>query len=147
MLRARIGDDAWWRGISSYYRKYRNATATTDDLRREMEAACECDLATYFNYWLYTGSVVKLDGGWRYDAASGQAKIELARSGHVDGSPDMSLEAAIYYADSPVPDVVSIPIDRRGGRLDVDVRAKPVRVLLDPNTRLLAEWTFEEREL
>src|SRR6056297_898474 len=145
MLRTRIGDDRWRRGIRNYYRKYRNATASTDDFRREMEWACGCDLQQYFNYWLRTGSRVILDGGWHYEADANRAHIALKRSGHSAGSPDMTLQAAVYYADSPVPDIVSIPRDGRGGSIRIAARPKPPSMLLDPNTRLLAAWTFAER--
>lgn len=144
MLRTRVGDDRWWRGIQSYYRKHRNSTATTWDFRREMELACECDLRRYFDYWLYTGSSITLDGGWHYEADANRVHIELERSGHTADSPDMTLEAAVYYADSPVPDIVSIPLDESGGSATIDARSKPVNILLDPNTLLLAAWTFTE---
>ena len=101
---------------------------------------------TTFVYWLHSGSTVYLDGGWHYDASEKAVRIELERSGHVDGSPDMAIEAALYYPDSPVPDVVSIPLDERGGTVSIDSEQKPARILLDPNTRLLAKWTFGERE-
>lgn len=145
MLRMQIGDDSWWRGIQNYYRKYRNSTATTGDFLREMQDACGCDLNTYFDYWLSTGSRVILDGDWSYDADAKSVRIELARSGHTDGSPGMTLQAAIYYPDSPVPDIVSMPLDAQGVATSFDARSRPVRIMLDPNTRLLAQWTFAER--
>lgn len=145
MLRDRIGDDKWWRGIQSYYRKYRNATATSGDFRHEMELACACSLQGFFDYWLYTGSTVILDASWHYDADASRVNIALERSGHTTGSPDMTLQAAIYYADSPVPDIVSIPLDENGGAVTIDARSKPIHILLDPNTRLLAAWTFTEQ--
>ncbi len=143
MLRMLVGDDVWWRGIQDYYRKYRNSTATTEDFQRVMETACGCELGDYFDYWLRTGSVVTLDGGWRY--SNGKVRIDLERRGHVDGTPELTLEAAVYFADSPVPDIVSMPLTAEGASLEVDVPTEPVRILLDPNTRLLAEWTFDER--
>ncbi|MFK7830792.1 MAG: M1 family metallopeptidase [Congregibacter sp.] len=145
MLRMHIGDDQWWRGIRNYYRKYRNSTVRTDDFRREMEQACACALGNYFNYWLYTGSNVVLNGSWHYDATAGSVRIDLDRSGHTESSPSLALEAAVYYADSPLPDIVTISLDEKNGNATFDARAKPLRILLDPNTRLLAAWTFAER--
>ncbi|MEO1204442.1 MAG: M1 family aminopeptidase, partial [Pseudomonadota bacterium] len=142
MLRNRLGDDTWWHGIRDYYRKHRNSTASTDDFQRAMESACDCALGDYFDYWLRTGSVVTLDGGWQY--TDGTTRIQLARGGHIDGTPQMTLEAAVYFADSPVPDIVSMPLAADGARFEFETREKPVRVLLDPNTRLLAKWTFDE---
>ncbi|MFT7319357.1 M1 family metallopeptidase [Congregibacter sp.] len=146
MLRMQIGDDSWWRGIQNYYRKYRNSTATTGDFIREMQDACGCDLNTYFDYWLSTGSRVVLQGDWSYDANAKTVRIELARSGHTHASPEMTLQAAIYYPDSPVPDIVSMPLDAQGVAASFDARSKPLNIMLDPNTRFLAQWMFAERD-
>ncbi|MEJ0034143.1 MAG: M1 family metallopeptidase [Bacteroidota bacterium] len=52
-LRGMMGDDKFWKGVRSYYRKYMNSNATTADFRREMEEASGLDLATFFDQWLY----------------------------------------------------------------------------------------------
>jgi hypothetical protein len=39
MLREQVGTDTFWRGIRDYYRRYLNATASTDDFRQIMEQA------------------------------------------------------------------------------------------------------------
>lgn len=147
MLREQIGDDNWWQGIQRYYGRYRNATATTADFQREMERACACDLNNFFDYWLRTGSTVVLDGGWFYDEGSKMLHIDLKRSGHTEHSPALTIEAAVFYPDSPLPQLLSIPLDDEGGALEMDARMKPLNVLLDPNTRLLAAWSFSERSV
>ena len=53
MLRGVIGTEAFWDGIRSYYREHRNGNATTDDLRRAMEAASGQELGWLFQQWLY----------------------------------------------------------------------------------------------
>jgi aminopeptidase N len=144
MLRDRIGDDSWWRGVRGYYAKYRNGTATTADFQREMERACACELDTFFDFWLRSGSRVLLDGEWYHDAETGRVHVSLDRDGETTASPPLEVEAAIYYADRPLPDIVTIPLDAAGGTAVVDVHAKPVNILLDPRTRLLAAWTLDE---
>ncbi|MFN2329034.1 MAG: M1 family metallopeptidase [Chromatocurvus sp.] len=145
MLRNRIGDDSWWRGIQNYYARYRNASATSGDFQRTMEAACSCDLENYFDYWLHTGSRIVLEGDWAYDADDSRLQITLTRSGHTENSPDISVQAAVYYADSPAPEIVTMALDDNANTADFDVRSKPVNIMLDPNTLLLAEWTLNER--
>lgn len=145
MLRNRIGDDAWWRGIRAYYAAHRNGTAVTADFQRAMESACACSLADFLDYWLTTGSHLRLDGDWQYDAEKGTVHIALEHRGPTAGSPAMTLEAAVYYDDSPLPEIVTVPITERGGEIRFDGRSRPRNILLDPNTRLLAAWTFAER--
>src|SRR3712207_7334636 len=43
---------SFFAGIRAYYAKYRDATATTDDLRREMEEASGTPLGWFFDQWL-----------------------------------------------------------------------------------------------
>lgn len=53
MLRHELGDDPFWKGMRSYYEKYRNKNALTDDFKRVMEEASGKDLGTFFHQWLY----------------------------------------------------------------------------------------------
>jgi aminopeptidase N len=53
MLRRKIGDEAFWRGIREYYATYQNGNALSEDLQRIMEKAGGRDLDTFFEQWLY----------------------------------------------------------------------------------------------
>ena len=70
MLRGTIGTDTFWRGIREYYRRYRDGSATSDDLRRVMEDASKQDLKWFFDQWLRRPISPSFDGSWRYDAAA-----------------------------------------------------------------------------
>lgn len=55
MLRMKMGDEAFWKGVRSYlsdpdlaYKYARSA-----DLERHLEAACSCSLDSFFRQWLY----------------------------------------------------------------------------------------------
>lgn len=52
MLRRRIGDDNFWKGVSSYYTTYRNKNASSADLEKIMETASGQDLHAFFSQWL-----------------------------------------------------------------------------------------------
>ena len=145
MLRSQIGDDAWWRGIQSYYTRYRNGLATTDDFRREMEAACDCDLAAFFDFWLHTGSALSIDGHWAWDEASGEVDIVVAQTAPDKPAPDLRVEAAIHVAGALLPTIVTIDLSDGPGSIRAAVDGRPERVTLDPNTKLLANFTFEKR--
>jgi aminopeptidase N len=53
MLRSRLGDEAFFRGLKIYYDKHKNATATTEDLRAALEKASGKDLKEFFASWVY----------------------------------------------------------------------------------------------
>lgn len=145
MLRDRIGDASWWRGIRAYYARHRNGTATTADFRREMESACVCDLRAYFDFWLRTESEVILEGDWLHDAEAGTVQIAIEHRGGAAVEPRLEVDAAIHYPDRPLPDIVTLPLGKHDGAHVVEVRSRPTHIQLDPNVRLLADWTFAER--
>jgi aminopeptidase N len=54
MLRRKLGDDLFWKGVRNYYAQYKDKNANTDDLRLVMEQASGMDLKQFFKQWLYT---------------------------------------------------------------------------------------------
>ena len=145
MLRERIGEAQWWRGIGNYYRRHRNGLARTADFQREMEQSCACDLAAFFDYWLRTGSVIDLTGSWAHDSESGALHITVVREGDTAGLEHIELDAAIYFADRPLPERLTLMLDATGATTVVEVHDRPLGIRLDPDTRLLADWRLTER--
>lgn len=85
-LRGVLGDDVFWAGIRLYYSRYRNGSASTDDLRHAMEDACyaagNCpedhqDLSWFFHEWLNRGGILKVNGSWHYDATAKQLHVDV----------------------------------------------------------------------
>lgn len=143
MLRSRLGDDRWWAGIQSYYRRYRNGTATTADFRHEMERACACELDAFFERWLYHGNNIRLAGDWHYD--DGRLVVSLSRTDADAAAFDDTVEIGVYLPGSVTPEVLPLELTGGTGELTVDTPEKPERVVIDPRTVLLADWEFHER--
>jgi len=63
MLRRKIGDENFQKGIRIYYQKYRLSNAVTEDFRAAMEEASGIDLKEFFREWLYTAGhpMIKVD--------------------------------------------------------------------------------------
>lgn len=53
MLRYLMGDVPFITGVRSYYDKFQNSNALTEDLRKEMEEASDRNLELFFNQWVY----------------------------------------------------------------------------------------------
>ena len=73
MLRKRLGDEAFFRGLRIYYKAHAEANATTEDLRDALEKASGQNLHDFFTRWIY-GS-----GHPIYEVSS--ASMELGRAG------------------------------------------------------------------
>ncbi len=137
-----MGDDAFWKGIRSYYQKYRNSNATVADFRREMEAAFGKDLTVFFDQWLFEPGTLKLNGTWRYDAAKKQIIVDLTQT-QTDGRLfKMPIEVGIYYPGQTKPTIEKLQMDERSKSFTISTTAEPEKLVLDPNT-----WVLMDAEL
>jgi aminopeptidase N len=53
MLRRRLGDEAFFKGLRDYYNEHRESNATTEDLRRALEKSSGKNLKEFFARWIY----------------------------------------------------------------------------------------------
>lgn len=148
MLRGRMGDEAFWRGVRLYYARHMNGTASTDDFMRAMEEASGMDHGPFFDQWLRQGGNPRFEGQWEYDASAGAVRVELAQV-QTTGTFAMPLEIGFYAEGEPLPFHVATvevasepPVARERQSFLVPVSAEPFRVRLDPHVRALFQADF-----
>ncbi|MDH3297802.1 MAG: M1 family metallopeptidase [Gemmatimonadota bacterium] len=146
MLRSRMGDEAFWTGIRSYYSRYMNANASTTDFRRAMEEASGLDLGVFFEQWLYSGGNPRLEGWWDYDPTAAAVRIELRQTQSIGPVYELPLEVGLHFAGDVLPSVVeSVVLDQRLHQFVLPVEDVPEQVTLDPGTKVLFEADFGRR--
>jgi aminopeptidase N len=143
MLRGVVGAEVFQQGLREYYRRFRDANASTDDFRRVMEETSGVDLAWFFQEWLHQPGWPQLDGGWRYDAAAKQIVIDLNQ---VQGGNAyrMPIDVGVAFDGQP-PRTERIQVNNRQNRITIASDREPASVTLDPNTWMLMEATFVKR--
>jgi aminopeptidase N len=136
MLRLKLGEDLFWKGIRSYYAKYNGGNANSDDLRVMMEQASGQDLKPFFKQWLYTPGHPKLSIGWKYIAT--KKVVELTIVQNQDALFEFPLQIAL---DKKLQD---INIKQKTTVIQIPVNGKPASIIADPNVNLLASFTVAE---
>lgn len=146
MLRKRMGDEAFWAGIQSYYARHMNGSAPTTDFRRAMEEASGLDLELFFDQWLYQGGNPRLEGWWDYDPTAQAVRVEINQTQDAGPLFEMPLEVGIYFEGDLVPSVVeTVQVERDFHRFVIPVEGEPVDVRLDPDTWALFQSNFGKR--
>src|SRR2546430_1893444 len=79
MVRTRLGDSAFFRGLHRYYDRYRNGNALSDDLRRELEASSGRPLGWFFDQWLRRPGFPELTASWTYDAGAKRVIVSITQ--------------------------------------------------------------------
>jgi aminopeptidase N len=136
MLRRKLGDTLFWKGIRNYYNKYNEANANTDDLRHIMELASGEKLEQFFKQWLYTPGNPQLGITWKYDA--GKGVIELNITQKQNALFEFPLEVAIDKQ------LHTINIKDKSTHIEFPVMGKPSVVSIDPDVNLLAAFEVSE---
>ena len=141
MLRRRLGDAAFFRGLRDYYRAHLHANATTEDLRRALERASGQSLREFFARWVYAAGhpAYKVSWQWRGRGARGGT---------------LALTLAQTQADEPFLTPVPVEIVGARGRVVrrlvvrptgretvtlVPVGSRPAEVRVDPRDTILKE--------
>jgi aminopeptidase N len=159
-IRGVVGTPVFWAGIRSYYHRYQNRTATTDDFRRAMEEACaaagdDCpaagrDLSWLLSQLLNRGGALQVTGTWRYDAAAKQVQLTLDQT-QTTGLYRMPIEVrltttagAAAGGTPPAPQrtthVIQLTDQHQVFSISSDV--EPSSVELDPEAWVVMRATF-----
>jgi len=133
MLRRKLGDGAFWKGLNTYYLKHRGANANTSDFREVMEQISGQNLKPFFKQWLNTAGHPDLDIKWTYDA-----KTRI-----VDITVDQKQSALYSFPLEVNIDNELHTINMTGKSTTVHIAAGKIAptVHVDPNVNLLASFT------
>ncbi len=143
MLRDRMGQDAFRKGIQAYYKKFYNANATTNDFITEMEKAANQNLRGFFTQYLTRADNLQLKGGWEYDSKTKQITVNLQQTQSSRNPFDFPIEIAIYKAGNAVPEIKKFTVNSLQASFTIPADAKPDLLLPDPRNVLLAEIDFK----
>ena len=144
MLRNYVGEDNFRKGIRNYYKKYYNSTTTTNQFKTEMEVVSGMNLDTFFDQWLYKGGNMVLDGNWKFDEKKGRIEVNLNQVQNDGYLFEMPLELGISYNDKNLEKIQTVKLEKEKGRFYIASDSKPISIKIDPNTKLLAIWDFNE---
>ena len=144
MLRNYIGEDNFRKGIRNYYKKYYNSTTTTNQFKTEMEVVSGMNLDTFFDQWLYKGGNMVLDGNWKFDEKKGRIEVNLNQVQNDGYLFEMPVELGISYNDKNLEKIQTVKLEKEKGRFYIASDNKPISIKIDPNTKLLAIWDFNE---
>ena len=135
MLRHKLGEEVFWKGIRNYYAKYKGSNANTDDLREVMEQTSGQDLKQFFKQWLFTAGHPQLDIAWKYDPDKGSVSLNVIQQQQslYELPLEISIDGKLYV----------IPVRDKNTTVQFAVLARPADVKIDPNVNLLAGFSLQ----
>ena len=142
MLRGEVGDGTFWKGMRTYYQRFRDRNASTADFAAVMEEVSGHRLDRFFDQWLRQPGVPELEIEWSYDAAASTVRLQVRQLGPTIYRLRLDVEAVLADGSS-----VRGRIDVEGERTTatVSVPAPPERLWIDPDGWLLMRYKLEDK--
>lgn len=140
MLRAQLGDSAFFQGLRIYFHAHEFANATSADLQAALEQSSGLPLQWFFDQWLRRPGFPILTVHWTYDSAANAVRVTVDQSnqfGYYRAPLTVELRDAAGHTqratvalDATAQTAVSIPVHLGG---------PPMVVVADPDVELLAK--------
>lgn len=136
MLRRKLGDPLFWKGIRAYYARYDGRNANTDDLRSVFEQTSGPNLEQFFKQWLYTPGHPQLSITWKYDEAKKDVQLNIRQKQNTlfEFPLEVSIDGERHTLD----------IKDKNTVIDMRVAGKPASIVIDPDVNLLAGFDLAE---
>ena len=139
MLRAQVGERAFFDALRAYFAKHKHATAVTDDLRAEMERESGQQLAWFFDQWLRRPGYPDVTAEWSYDSTAREVVV-TAQQGSRFGTYQLPLTVAAVDS-AGVQHRATITLSANGSPSQparIPLAQPPAAIVLDPDVELLA---------
>ncbi len=134
MLRREVGDEAFFFGLKTYYKQYRDSNASSEDLQRVFEKLSGKKLSSFFKQWLTVTGHPKLS----YTYTNSPKRVIIKIKQKQKKAFKFPLDVKLIF-ESGGSEVVKIDISKKKGSYPIDITLPVKSIELDPDIRLLWE--------
>ncbi len=132
MLRHKLGDEIFWKGIRKYYATYKNANAMTYDFQKIMEEVSNKKLDSFFKQWIFTKGYPEIKWNYTFKKGAIHLFVDQVQSHHTFNFP---LDIEVIKQGKSV--ITTVQIDKKNNSFKIPSNSKPLKLNLDPNLWLL----------
>ncbi|MDV7187869.1 M1 family metallopeptidase [Lutibacter sp. TH_r2] len=134
MLRNKIGDEVFWKGIKAYYEKYKFSNASTTDFKKVMQEVSGKNLELFFKQWLFRAGhpIIKTSHVFF------NKKLRLTVEQLQEKAFEFPLEIELVYNDK-TSEIKLIEVSNKAYQYEIETEKEVKSINLDPNLKLLFE--------
>lgn len=138
MLRRKLGDEAFYKGIQTYYDFYKYSSASTNNFKRIMAHSSGKNLDLFFKQWVEKSGHPVIKTQWLYYNKKVRIMVEQVQG----GTFEFPLDIELIYEDG-TSEVKTIFVDYQNAPYSIETSGDVVDLKFDPNTWLLFEQVPE----
>lgn len=146
MLRVRLGDEAFFRGLRAYIDEHKLGSVETNQFRRVMEEASGLSLEHMIHQWARRPGVPALSVSFQYVPNRNRLRFEVEQTQAIDAeNPAFEFELPIFIKGTDGPDVVATPwVRSRSETFEVELEGPPSFVAINHDLGVLARITTRQ---
>ncbi|MFV1957870.1 MAG: M1 family aminopeptidase [Planctomycetota bacterium] len=148
MLRGELGDEAFFRGVRAYLKKFAHRVVETDDFRRAMEEASGRSLGKWFDQWIHGKGYPKIKAAYAYDGRRKEFTITLEQK-QVDEKeeiPAFAFTLDVGWVQGGEEHLRAVAVEKAREVVVIPVEKEPEMVRLDPRGRVVMKLEFSPGE-
>lgn len=127
MLRRRLGDETFFRGLRRFYIGHRFKKASTADVQRAFEVESGQNLERFFEGWIHSSGTPVVKFSWAPEPGEPAVTLRFEQVGRVF---DIPVTATITYADRTT-DATTVVVRDQTGDTRIPVRGEVKRIDLN----------------
>jgi aminopeptidase N len=143
MLRFVLGDEAFFKSIRHYLKKFEWKSVETDDLRRCVEEVTGQNLEWFFDQWLYKSGYPEFEVTQEYDRAQKLLRLAVRQVQEVNElTPVFKMPVEIEVITSRETLLFRVVVERAEQDFYFNVESVPLAVNFDKGNRVLKRLDF-----
>jgi aminopeptidase N len=147
MVRSLAGEDAWWRGLREYVRRYAGQTVTTADFQSVMEEVSGVPLGPLIDQYVLGAGHPELEVRWEWRPETRQVHVTIEQRQRItDETGFFSFPVEIALLGEHGTEVIArVDLEaRRHQDLDLPSETRPRTVVFDPHGWMLKTLDFHK---
>ena len=144
MLRTKLGDEDFFRGLHHYLEVNRGQNVVTADLEKAIDQSTATNVDHFFHQWIWRAGAPKYDVSYTYDAAAHQVKLNVKQTQKVEGMVDLfDMPVDIEIATASGHKTYPIVVSKAEETFTLPADGAPLMVIFDKGDEVLKSVEFK----
>jgi aminopeptidase N len=145
MLRTKLGDEDFFRGLHYYLETNRGQNVVTADLEKAIDHSTATNVDHFFHQWIWRAGAPKFEVGYTYDDAAHQVKLNVKQTQKVEGMVDLfDMPVEIEIATASGRKTSTIQVSKSEETFTLRADSTPQMVLFDKGDNILKTLEFKK---
>jgi aminopeptidase N len=145
MLRTKLGDEDFFRGLHHYIEVNRGQNVVSADLSKAIEDATSVNVDKFFVQWVYGAGVPKFLVSYSYDPQAREVKLSVQQTQKIEGQVglfDMPLDVEIATANGRA--THTIEVSQANQTFTFPAESAPLMLVFDRGDKVLKSVDFKK---